>query len=278
MVRRLIFAALAAILSFRTAMAADVRIASINLCTDQLLLDLADPGQIVGLSPFARDAARSSAAAKAAGVPILSGTAEEIMFLAPSHVLAAPFMKRETRDLIRKIGVPIETFDIVRTVAEAREQIKRVARLVERPARGVARVEELDAALERLKAAGIRQRLRVLPYARRGWAAGRESLIAEMLAAAGLVHAGGEAFAATGSFVSLETVVYLRPDVLLITGSGEVAEDQGQALLLHPAVQALFPPERRIVIPERLANCGGPELVEAMDSLARQIGRLQPRG
>src|SRR5215204_1442483 len=31
------------------------RVASINLCTDQLLLSLADPDQIVGLSPYIRD-------------------------------------------------------------------------------------------------------------------------------------------------------------------------------------------------------------------------------
>ena len=31
------------------------RIASINVCTDQLLLTLADPEQILGLSPYSRD-------------------------------------------------------------------------------------------------------------------------------------------------------------------------------------------------------------------------------
>ena len=42
------------------------RVASINVCTDQLLLALADPEQILGLSPYSRDAARSWAAAQAA--------------------------------------------------------------------------------------------------------------------------------------------------------------------------------------------------------------------
>ena len=42
------------------------RIASINLCTDQLLVTLADPAQILGLSPYSRDAARSWDPVKAA--------------------------------------------------------------------------------------------------------------------------------------------------------------------------------------------------------------------
>jgi iron complex transport system substrate-binding protein len=48
-------------------------------------------------------------------------------------------------------------------------------------------------------------------------------------------------------------------------------------MLLHPALQAMFPPERRLVVPERLTVCGGPMLGEAMRSLARQVSRLKPR-
>ncbi len=41
------------------------RIASMNVCTDQLLLALADPPQILGLSRYARDPAQSLGAAEA---------------------------------------------------------------------------------------------------------------------------------------------------------------------------------------------------------------------
>ncbi len=47
---------------------------SLNMCTDQLLLDLAQRSRIVGLSPFARDAARTSTAMSDGDIPILSGT------------------------------------------------------------------------------------------------------------------------------------------------------------------------------------------------------------
>ena len=40
------------------------------------------------------------------------------------------------------------------------------------------------------------------------------------------------------------------------------------ALLAHPALVALFPPERRIALPERLTVCGGPSLPAALDWLA----------
>jgi iron complex transport system substrate-binding protein len=138
-------------------------------------------------------------------------------------------------------------------------------------------VAELDAALARLSSASSARSLRVLPLARRGWASGRDSLMSELLAAAGLVNAGGETVSRLGGFMSLEGIVKLRPDALLIAREDGVAEDQGKALLLHPAVQALFPPERRISIPESLTICGGPMLAEAMDRLASEIRRLVPR-
>ena len=48
-------------------------------------------------------------------------------------------------------------------------------------------------------------------------------------------------------------------------------------MLLHPAIQGLFPPERRIILSEQLTVCGGPRLVEAMRLLAEQIARLKLR-
>jgi iron complex transport system substrate-binding protein len=251
------------------------RFISINLCTDQLLLDLARPEQILGLSPFARDAQRSWAAKRAETLPIVSGTAEEILMLRPSLVLAGRFTKRTTRAFIRARGIPIEEFDTVRTVAQSREQVLRMARLVGNESKGLARAAELDAALGRLRAAGHAQGLRVLPLARRGWSSGQESIFADLLRTAGLVHAGAAGRA--GGFLSLEAIMQAWPDALLLARADGTPEDQGTAFLEHPALTALFPPERRLFLPESLTICGGPMLVEAIARLSDAIMRLTPR-
>src|ERR1041384_1112873 len=49
---------------------------------------------------------------------------------------------------------------------------------------------------------------------------------------------------------------------------GNFARDDGQAFLLHPALERFYPPEKRIVIPERMTECGGVMLAEALDALA----------
>ncbi len=253
------------------------RVASINMCTDQLLVDLARPEQIVGLSPFARDAVRSWIAAKAGDFRILSGTAEEILILKPDLVVAGTFTRRATREFIRARRMRLEEFAVARTVADSKAQILRMARLVGAEDRGRQRAAELDAAMERLRRAAGGQPLRVLPLARRGWVAGQDSVVTDLLATAGLINAAGEAGRRSGGFMSLEEIVRLRPDAILVGREDDRAEDQGRALLLHPAIVDLFPPERRILMSEALTVCGGPMLVGAIDSLAAQIAALRPR-
>jgi iron complex transport system substrate-binding protein len=95
-----------------------------------------------------------------------------------------------------------------------------------------------------------------------------------MLAESGLRSAAGDLGFAFGGFASLETIVQLRPDFIVVARAGNVARDDGQAFLLHPALQRFYPPEKRIVIPERMTECGGVMLADALDALAAEIRRV----
>src|SRR5258708_21845588 len=81
------------------------RIVSMNVCTDQLLIPLADPQQILGLSRYSRDAWQSFAAANARHYPILSGGAEDVLVLRPDVVVASLFDTRATREFLRDKAV-----------------------------------------------------------------------------------------------------------------------------------------------------------------------------
>lgn len=247
------------------------RVVSINMCTDQLVLALADPDQILALSVYARDPMLSFGAAAAANYPSLSGVAEEVLVLQPDLVLSGRYTRQTTRGFLKAKGVALAEFDIARSIADATAQIRRAGELLGQPARADAAVAAIDAAVARAKA---RQhaRLSVLPLQRRGWVAGR-TLTTDLLDVLGLTNAGA-AFAATGGFVPLEKIIAHRPDALLLTRELAAAEDQGSALLVHPALVKLYPPGRRIYLPERLTVCGGPMLAEAIDRLAAEAERL----
>lgn len=250
------------------------RLVSMNVCTDQLVLALADPEQILGLSKFSRDGWQGPAAVDIARYPLLSGGAEDILLVKPDLVVASAFDKRATRDLLKAKGLRLAELSVPRTLDEARQQIREVGDLLGHPDRAAAEIARLDAALARARAAVAERSFRVLPLSRRGWVAGSDSFVGSMLAEAGLRSAASDLGFGFGGFASLEAIVQLRPDFIVVSRAGNVARDDGQAFLLHPALQRFYPPDKRIVIPERMTECGGVTLADALDALTEEIKRV----
>lgn len=257
------------------ARAADLpRVASINLCTDQLLMTLADPDQILGLSPYSRDKARSWAASRARAFPRLSGEAEDVLALKPDLVVAGRYTKRATRELLKQQGLKVAEFDIAKSIDDVKSQMRRMGDLVNHPDRAEAQVAKLDAAIARAKQEVARKPYRVLALSRRGWVSGDDSVTSALLSITGLSNAASGLGVRHGGFAKLETIVALKPDFILVSDGNDVAEDEGRALLLHPALEKLYPPSRRIVIPEDLTVCGGPMLPDALDRLIAELKRV----
>ncbi len=252
------------------------RIASINLCTDQLLVTLADPAQILGISPFARDPFRSWDKDKAAQFRLLSGEAEDVLALKPDVVVAGRFTKRATRELLKEKGLKVAEFAPARSLDDVKKQLRDMGAIVRHPERAEAEIARLDAAIAHARAAAQRNPLRVLAVSRRGWVSGGDNLTTSLLSAVGLKNAGGELGLKAGGFASLEAIVTLKPDLLLVTDNTDFAEDEGRAFLLHPALEKTYPPSKRLVLPERLTACGGPTMIEALDRLTAEINRVAP--
>ena len=270
-----LIALLAVALSGHAAQTATLpRIASMNVCTDQLLLALADPEQIMGLSRFARDGWQSAAAGDIRRYPVLSGGAEDLLLLRPDIVVASAFDKRSTRELLKANGLLVVELAVPRTLGEARQQIREVGEITGHPDRATAEIARLDAALARARAAVADRHYRVLPLSRRGWVAGSDSFVSSLLTEAGLLNAAGDLGFTFGGFASLEGIVSLRPDFIVVSQAGNHARDEGQAFVLHPALQRFYPPAKRIVIPERLTECGGVMLTDALDALTAELKRV----
>jgi iron complex transport system substrate-binding protein len=258
------------------ATAADLpRIASMNVCTDQLLLTLAEPAQILGLSRYSRDRLQSWAAGDARRYRILSGGAEDILVLRPDVVVASLFDKRSTRELLKEKGLHLAEFGVPRSLDEVKDQIRWMGEITRHPDRAAAEIAKLDAAIARARQAVAQKHYRVLPLSRRGWVSGSESLLSSLLTETGLFNAAGELGVGFGGFASLEAIVNLKPDFILVSNAGDTAEDDGRAFLLHPALERFYPPSKRIVIPDRLTVCGGVMLADALDALIAELQRVE---
>ena len=249
------------------------RLVSMNVCADQLLLTLADPEQILGLSRFARDGWQSQAG-DISRYQVLSGGAEDVLLIRPDIVVASAFDKRSTRELLKAKGLHLVELAVPKTLDEARQQIREAGDITGHPDRAAVEIARLDAALARARRAVSERHYRVLPLSRRGWVAGSDSFVGSLLGETGLRSAAGDLGFAFGGFASLEAIVNLRPDFIVVSQAGDTAKDDGQAFLLHPALERFYPPEKRIVIPERMTECGGVLLADALDALTAEVKRV----
>ena len=250
------------------------RIVSINLCADQLLMALADAGQILSLSTFADDPRLSYLHEKALEFRRDAGNAESVVALRPDVVFAGRFTRLTTREMLTRLGYRLVLLDAVRSIDDAIAQIRDVATFVGHPERGESLVAEIEAA-QRAASAAAAHPHSVAFYQRRGYVTGGDTFTSELLETVGFAYAGGELAGATGGFVPLERLIADAPDYIVVSSNATKAEDQGTALLAHPALAALFPLERRIALPDRLTVCAGPATREALRYLAEATRQLR---
>lgn len=249
------------------------RIVSFNLCADQLVVALADPGQIAGLSPYATDPALSVVADKARAFRKADWQAESTLLLEPDLVLIGPNDRSVTRRMLTAQGMRVVETGFVSDLESARRQIREMAALLGHPARGEKLIAELDRARARLAAVAPKSDRTALVVERGGYTQGPASLAATLLVESGLKPPAG-APAGYGGFIPLEKFLVLRPDLVFLKDPPSAATDQGAMFLVHPALRDLYPPERRVALPTRYTMCGGPALVAAFDYMAEEIARL----
>src|SRR5882724_2390727 len=249
------------------------RVVSFNQCGDQLVLALADPGQIAVLSPYAANPSLSAEAEKARPFPRLDWQAESTITLAPDLALIGQNDRPVTKHILRAQGRRMYEIALIDDLDTARRQIVEVAAVLGHPERGEKLLAEFDAARARLHAVQKPPFTTALLVNRGGYTAGVRSLAAALLAEAGLKPPPG-APAGYGGYVPLERLLTLRPDLIVLNNMPNAAKDLGSYNLSHPALEALYPPERRIVLPPRYTICGGAALVEAFDYLAALLTRL----
>jgi iron complex transport system substrate-binding protein len=246
------------------------RVVSLNLCTDQLLLALADPDQIGSLSFLARDRTLSFLSDQASAFPANEGKGEAILFGHVDLVLAGGFGAHTKRELLERHGVEVMALDGWQGLEHGREQIRLVARRLGHSGRGEAMVEAIDAALEKTRGI-VPSRRSILTTYRRGWVPASDSLISEVLRHMGFTLHQEALGLGRGGVARLESVVATPPDYALMDEVTGRSIDNGSALLVHPALVDAIPPERRLVLPGKLAICGGPATVAMIEALAEEV-------
>lgn len=251
------------------ALAAPKRVVSLNPCLDAILVAVADPAQIAALSHYARDPQSSTIAEIARRLPYTYESTEEILAFAPDLVLASVHSGVGTRAALDRMKVRVATFDVPVTVAHSLSQIRDLAAEVDQPARGAALIARIESALAAAAPTPNRAPIQALVFQPGGLAAGKGTLVDEMLTRTGFENVAARYGIGLWGKASLERVIADPPQLLLSSAPAPGAKSFAERILMHPALASVAHRMRRAVFPQACLYCGGPVLLQTAPILAR---------
>lgn len=238
------------------------RIVSINPCIDAVLLRIADPRQIAGISHYSLDPRSSSVpVALARRFRATGGSAEEVVALAPDLVIASGHVDPSTVAALDRMGVLLLVLDVPATIAQSNEQIRRIARVIGRRRAGEALVGQVEAARARA-GQGAGKPIPALIWGAGGLVPGAGTLADDLLRASGFANLSADYGVRFWGVLGLEPMVARPPRVLLTDRAS------GERLLQHPVLKGLQHHAAVRDFPMRLIECGGPTVIDALDRLA----------
>ena len=163
-----------------------MRIVSLNMCVDAIVVELVSHDRIAALSHYARDPQRSTISEAARHLPITYETAEEVVALRPDLVLASRHSAIATRNALKRVGIRFEPFDVPDSIEQSLAQIRTVARLLGAEPEGEAMVARIQAALDAARLPPGEPPLTAAVYQPGGQSAGANTVVGELMELTGL--------------------------------------------------------------------------------------------
>lgn len=258
---------------------AAVRVVSQTAGSDELLLALADPGQIAALSHLARSPEFSAVAQQAAAYPqITVGDSEAILRYRPTLVLFADYSRGELVAQIRKSGAQVILFDHYATMGDVYANLRTLGRALgheDRAEKLIAACQVRMATLAR-KLKGVKP-VRVINASTYGILSGADTTFQDLCDHAGAINLAGTLGGITGIAPEPTEKMLVWPiDVVVLGGESTVEEalkplrdilpykympaiQQGRAIVLSSALLASVT-HHRITAYEIMARALHPEV------------------
>ncbi len=235
------------------------RVASLNLCTDELLLLLAEPEQIGSLTHLAAQSAESPLAGRAAPYAGNDGTLTDVVSIRPDLVLTMGGGGDKMR-IAERLGIRLLDVPFPETLDDVMASIRIVAVALGQEARG----EALIARIEALRRSSPRDPIDAM------WIGiGGRTIVAQGLGAEWMALAGYRQRDLGETQIRLEQMLVDPPAVLLRSDYRDGQYSRGQAWLTHPLARARAG-SRDVATDGRLWLCAGPLMAGEVERLRRE--------
>ncbi len=248
--------------------AAGPSVASLDFCADQYVLALADPDQIVSVSPHA-ETEFSYLAEKAAGIPKIRPTAEEILVLEPEIVVRLWGGGYGAKDTLERYGIPVVQVSLAVTLEETKANLLAVGEALGHLDRAEAIAADLDARLSAIQAVPDEERPVALYVTPSGTTTGRGTFIHEMMTTAGVGNMSAELGTSPWHPVNLEALALSPPD-MIVAGFFDLRSGKlsNWSLSRHEFLRRQGETRPVARIPSREIACAAWFVVDAIEEIA----------
>lgn len=251
------------------------RTASLNLCSDVLLLALHPRERIASLSWLAAASPLSPVREEAGGIPVNHAAAEELILQRPELVVAQRGYATATLQRLRDRGIAVHEIRAVSSVAEALQEWRALGRVLGREAQAEALIHHAQARLAALPARNDVTPTAVI-FGPAGYSYGKQSLAHDLLRTAGWDNLAAYVLPGYGGNIPLETLLLGQPDLVIQErdSRSQRIDTLGDLLFRHSLFESL--PARAAILPPSAWTCAGPELVTTIETLAGLRSRTSP--
>lgn len=245
-----------------------MRIVSLDYCADQYVLKLADPEQILAVSPYATEPF-SYMRDHAADIPTVRPIAEDVLILKPDLIVRSHGGGPNAAAFFEMAGVPVLQVGFTSNI-DGEEMgaipylIQHMAGGLGHPARGDALVSEFRDRLAAIQARS--EGGKALYMTPGGVTSGPGSLVHEMLTAAGLQN-----FQQSPGWRSLplERLAYEQPDLVAAAFFETLTNHpNGWSASRHPVARRQLEGPDVVPLDGAWTSCGGWFILDAVEALA----------
>ncbi len=255
------------------------RIVSLSIASDEILMELVSVDRIAALTYLADDSGISNITAQAKQVSNkIRANAEAVIALQPDLVLIPDWQPKELVQAMRDAGLPVYVFNSARNIAQVRQNIIDIARVVGEPEKGADVVACMDGVLSQ-----IMDKVKSVPESERQVTArfsdmggsGIGSTFDDICRHAGVKNAAAIAGLDMNGTLTKEQIVQINPDFLLLptwdyTGKKDMNQ-YVQEVQNDPALQTVKAVQtRRLVqVPDRYLYCTSQNIVKGVYGVAQ---------
>jgi iron complex transport system substrate-binding protein len=243
------------------------RVASMNVCTDQLLMSLLPRERIASLSYIAADPRTSGIADQVDGIPLNHGMTEEIVALDPDLVVTGSFGFRPTVALLRRLGYDVLELPMAATLSDIEKNLRTLGVALGAETRAAELLAEFSDRKRQLSVDDKRGRPLFVNFDANGWTTGQTGLLADIVHRAGLSTPGDRLGFAASARVTLEALLLLHPALIDLGYAWDDPPALASEQHRHPAVEAVMRDALPVEIPDSAWLCGTPHSLDALAAL-----------